>query len=152
MTALTTIPASALGAAARPRLVDAPSDYRPRVGVLHHETHRFPAATYLSRSVAREERAIARQALEATDRAASRRIGGLGVLVTLLFVAALGLLATGRADTGSGLSTLVVLGALVVLTTVALVVALRRHEREHDVLAERVRMYEARLKELRQRR
>src|SRR6478672_6821465 len=123
MTALTTNPAPALGAP-RPHLVDVPTDHRLQVRGRRRDTHRFPAATYLCRSVAREERAVAQQALEATDRSASRRIGGLGGGVALLFIAAI----------------------------VALVAVLRSHEREHDVLAERVRMYDARLLELRPRR
>ncbi|GAA2745244.1 hypothetical protein GCM10009868_25960 [Terrabacter aerolatus] len=116
------------------------------------DTHRFPAATYLCLSVAREERAIAQESLAAVDRSASRRVGGLGGVVALLFAAALVVLATGRAETRSGVLTLTVLGALTVVTIVALVGVLRSHEREHDALAERVRMYDARLLELRPRR
>ena len=116
------------------------------------DPHRFPAATYLCRSVAREERAVAQQALETTDRSASRRIGGLGGVVALLFTAALVVLATGRADTRPGVLALVALGGLLVAAIVALVAVLRSHEREHDVLAERVRMYDSRLLELRPRR
>ena|SRR3954447_2842167 len=150
MTALTTNPAPSLGAP-RPHLVDVPTDHRLH-GRGRRRTHRFPAATYLSRSVAREERAVAQQALEAADRSASRRIGALGGVVALLFTAALVVLATGRADTRSGVLALVALGGLLVVAIVTLVAVLRSHEREHDVLAERVRMYDARLVELRPRR
>jgi hypothetical protein len=148
MSALTTtaVPAP------RPHLVDAPSDYRPLIRGRRAGTHRFPAATYLCRSVAREERALAQEALVASDRSASRRIGGLGGAVALLFAAILFLLATGRADSRSGVVVLVALGALTVVAIVALVVVLRSQEREHDLLAERVRMYDARLLELRPRR
>jgi hypothetical protein len=135
-----------------PHLVDVPTDYRPHVRGRRGEPHRFPAATYLCRSVAREERALAQDALDAVDRTATRRIGGLGAVVALLFAAALFLLATGRADTRSGVVTLATLGALAVVAIVSLVAVLRSHEREHDVLAERVRMYDARLLELRPRR
>jgi hypothetical protein len=151
MTALTTIPAPSPGAA-RPHLVDVPTDHRLRVRGRRSGTHRFPAATYLCRSVAREERAIAQEALDATDRSASRRIGGIGGAVALIFVTVLVVLASGRADTRAGVLTLVALGGLLVVAIVALVAVLRRHEREHDVLAERVRMYDARLVELRPRR
>lgn len=151
MTALTTNPAPALGAP-RPHLVDVPTDHRLQARGRRRDTHRFPAATYLCRSVAREERAVAQQALETTDRSASRRIGGLGGVVALLFTAALVVLATGRADTRPGVLALVALGGLLVAAIVALVAVLRSHEREHDVLAERVRMYDARLLELRPRR
>ncbi|CAN7176423.1 hypothetical protein LJR027_000266 [Terrabacter sp. LjRoot27] len=151
MTALTTIPAPGHGAP-RPHLVDVPMDYRLHGRGRRRDSHRFPAATYLCRSVAREERAIAQEALDATDRSASRRIGGLGGVVALLFVAVLALLATGRADTRAGVLTLVALGGLLVVVIVVLVAVLRSHEREHDVLAERVRMYDARLLELRPRR
>ena len=139
-------------AAPRPHLVDAPTDYRPLIRGRRGGTHRFPAATYLCRSVAREERALAQEALAASDRSASRRSGGLGGAVALLFAAILFLLATGRGDTRSGVVVLVVLGALTVAAIVALVVVLRSQEREHDLLAERVRMYDARLLELRPRR
>ncbi len=155
MTALTATPAPTApsrASAPRPHLVDVPSDYRPHVRGRRGDTHRFPAATYLCRSVAREERDIAQEALTAVDRTASRRIGGLGAVVALLFASALFLLATGRAETPSGVVTLAILGVLVVVTIVALVAVLRSHEREHDVLAERVRMYDARLLELRPRR
>ncbi|GAA2471825.1 hypothetical protein [Terrabacter carboxydivorans] len=156
MTALTTIPAPTPtpppAAAARPHLVDVPTDYRPHVRGRRGEPHRFPAATYLCRSVAREERDVARASLDAVDRSASRRTGGLGAVVALLFAAALFVLATGRAETRSGVVTLAALGVLAVVTIVTLVGVLRSHEREHDVLAERVRMYDARLLELRPRR
>jgi hypothetical protein len=78
--------------------------------------------------------------------------GGIGGAVALIFVAVLVVLASGRADTRAGVLTLVALGGLLVVAIVALVAVLRRHEREHDVLAERVRMYDARLIELRPRR
>jgi hypothetical protein len=146
MTALTATPAP------HPHLVDVPSDYRPHVRGRRGDPHRFPAATYLCRSVAREERAIAQESLSAVDRTASRRISGLGTVVALLFAAALFLLATGRAETRTGVIALAGLGALAVVTIVALVAVLRSHEREHDILAERVRMYDARLLELRPRR
>jgi len=155
MPALPTLPGlpavSGSAAAPRPHLVDAPSDYRPHTRGRRGGTHRFPAATYLCRSVAREERALAQEALVASDRSASRRIGGLGGAVALLFAAILFLLATGRGETRSGVVALVTLGALTVAAIVALVVVLRSQEREHDVLAERVRMYDARLLELRPR-
>ena len=152
MTALTTRPASAPDAVRRPRLVDVPSDFRCRTAADGSSTHRFPAATYLCRNVAREERAIAQQALEAADRTASRRIGGLALVGVGLFAAILVLLATGRAESGPGVLVLALRAAALVLLVVGLVTLLRRHEGEHDALAERVRMYDARLRELRTRR
>ena len=151
MTAVTTRPAWGTAVRHHP-LADAPSDLRCPAAGRGHSTHRFPAATYLCRSVAREERAIAQQALEATDRTAARRTGGLALLSAAVFAAMLVLLATGRAESGSGTVVLAVLAAVFVLLVVALVVVLRRHEREHDALAHRVRMYDARLQELRTRR
>lgn len=135
-----------------PRLVDVPSDFRCPEAGRRRATHRFPAATYLCRRVAREERALAQQSLEALDRAASRRVGGLALACTALFAALLVLLGTGRAESGVDVVVLALLAAAMVVAVVALVVVLRRHEREHDVLAERVRMYDARLRELRGRR
>jgi hypothetical protein len=130
-------------------LVDAPTDYRRRTRRTGSTTHRFPAATYLCRRVAREERAIAQEALDATDRAASRRIGALGLVMAALFGGVLFMLATGRTTASGGVLTLWVLGGAMVVAIVGLVAVLRRHEREHDTLTERVRMYDARLVELR---
>ncbi|GAA1504269.1 hypothetical protein GCM10009740_39560 [Terrabacter terrae] len=152
LTAPTTRPASAPDAVRRPRIVDVPSDFRFRTAPDGSSTHRFPAATYLCRNVAREERAIAQQALEAADRTASHRIGGVALVGAALFAAILVLLGTGRAESGSGVLVLALLAAALVLLVVALVTVLRRHEREHDALAGRARMYEARLRELRTRR
>lgn len=149
MTAVTTRPTAIAAAVRHPRLVDAPSDFRCPAVDHSRGTHRFPAATYLCRQVAREERAIAQQALEAVDRRASRRIGALALACTALFAALLVLLGTGQAESGRGVVVLAVLAAAMVLAVIALVVVLRGQEREHDVLAERVRMYDARLRELR---
>src|SRR4029079_10953144 len=88
MSALPTLPGlpavSGSAAAPHPHLVDAPSDYRPHTRGHRGGTHRFPPAPSLCRSVAREERALAQEALAASDRSASRRIGGLGGAVALL--------------------------------------------------------------------
>lgn len=151
MTTLTTRPASAAAVRAH-HLADAPSDLRCPAAGKGRSMHRFPAATYLCRAVAREERAIAQQALEATDRTASRRVGALALTGSAIFAAVLVLLATGRAEAAPGAVVLALLAAAFVLVVVALVVVLRRHEAEHDALAHRVQMYEARLQELRARR
>lgn len=151
MTTLTTRPVSAAAVRAH-HLLDAPSDLRCPAAGSGRSTHRFPAATYLCRAVAREERAIAQQALEATDRAASRRVGALALTGSAIFAAVLVLLATGRAEAAPGVVVLALLAAAFVLVVVALVVVLRRHEAEHDALAHRVQMYDARLQELRARR
>jgi len=151
MTTLTTRPASAAAVRAH-HLVDAPSDLRCPAAGNGRSTHRFPAATYLCRAVAREERAIAQRALEATDRTASRRVGALALTGSAIFAAVLVLLATGRAEAAPGVVALALLAGAFVLVVVALVVVLRRHEAEHDTLAHRVQMYDARLRELRARR
>ncbi len=130
---------------------DTPSDHRPFVGRPDPgaRTHRFPAATYLCREVARDERAFALAELAASGRRASRRVGALCVVVGLAFVAMLVLLATGRASDTVGVALLAGSGAVMVIAIVGLVAVLRRHEREYDRLADRVRRYEARLVELR---
>jgi hypothetical protein len=134
------------------RLADAPTDHRRRFGFGEgRRVHRFPAATFLDRPVAREELGIARDALVACDRAASRRLAGLGVMALLLLVGLVGLLATGH-GTGPGPTGAAALwgaGAGLLAAVAALVAVLRQHQREHDALTERVRMYEARLEQLR---
>ncbi|WP_323095794.1 hypothetical protein [Intrasporangium sp. YIM S08009] len=130
---------------------DTPSDHRPFVGRPDPgvRTHRFPAATYLCREVARDERAFALAELAASGRRTSRRVGALCVVVGAAFVAMLVLLSTGRASDTLGVALLVGIGAVMVIAIVGLVAVLRRHEREYDRLADRVRRYEARLLELR---
>ena len=153
MTALTVMPSPGLSQppqlphlAHRPHLVDAPVDHKRRFGLGEgRRVHRFPAATFLDRTVAREERDVARDALEASDRAASRRIAGLGTLAALLFAATIALLATGHGTSGTGLLALWGMGAGIAALVMALVAVLRQHERERDVLTQRVRMYETRL-------
>ncbi|MEW1952346.1 hypothetical protein [Terrabacter sp. NPDC080008] len=149
MTALTTSPARTGRTGHLEHLADAPSDRRCPGNGGRRATHRFPAATYLCRKVAREERAIAQQALETEDRTTSHSVSALALAGTALFAAVLVLLATGRAESGTGVRVLVAVAAALVVTVVALVAVLRRHEREHDALAHRVRMYDARLQQLR---
>ncbi|MGO4597526.1 hypothetical protein [Terrabacter sp. 2RAF25] len=153
MTALPAVPARPFpGAIHLTRLVDAPADHRRRFGLGEgRRVHRFPAATFLDRSVAREELAIARDALTASDRAASRRLAGLGAAAALLLAGLVGLLATGH-GTGPGLtgsSALWGAGAGLALSVTGLVAVLRQHQREHDALTERVHLYEARLEQIR---
>lgn len=140
------------GAAHLTRLTDAPTDHRRRFGLGEgRRVHRFPAATFLDRPVAREELAIARDALAASDRAASRRLAGLGVLAFLLLGTLVGLLATGH-GTGPGPTGTAALwgaGAGLAAVVAGLVAVLRQHQHEHDALTERVRLYEARLEQLR---
>ena len=144
-------PGATTGPFAGPHTSDGPSDHRPFAGRPDRgaRTHRFPAATYLCREVARDERAFALAELAASGRRASRRVGALAAVVGLAFVAMLVLLSTGRASDPQGVAVLAGVGAVMVLAIIGLVVVLRRHEREYDRLADRVRRYEARLVELR---
>lgn len=148
---MTAIPVPNTVPHAGPHTSDSPSDHRPFAGRPDPgvRTHRFPAATYLCREVAREERAFAMAELAASGRRASRRVGALALVVGAAFVAMLVLLSTGRASDSQGVALLVGVGVVMVLAIVGLVVVLRRHEREYDRLADRVRRYEARLLELR---
>jgi hypothetical protein len=129
---------------------DSPCDHRPiaRRPDAGPRTHRFPAATYLGRAAAREERAFALAELAAAGRRAPRRAGALALLVAAAFAVMLVLLSTGRAAGTTGVVTLLGTGTVLVLAVSGLVAALRRHERENDRLAERVRRYESRLLEL----
>ncbi|MFM6848282.1 MAG: hypothetical protein ACKOVB_04170 [Terrabacter sp.] len=156
MTALPVAPARPFppltGAAHVTWLVDAPTDHRRRFGLGEgRRVHRFPAATFLDRAVAREELGVARDALRASDRAASRRLATLGSLAVLLVVGLVGLFATGH-GTGPGVTGAVSLwgcGASLATVVAGLVAVLRQHQREHDVLTGRIRAYEARLEQLR---
>ena len=133
-----------------PSVEETPWDHRMRPRPLSRKaTHRFPAATYLHRTVAREERAYAKTTLDATGRSTSRRVGGLFVVVIGVFAGLLILVATGRTTSSTQVLTMWMLGAVMVAASVRLVVLLRRHETEHDRLADRVRAYESRLLELR---
>jgi hypothetical protein len=124
---------------------DTPRDYVPASG----SAHRFPAATYLSRQAAREERAFALHEIAATGRAASRRIGSVGLLALGLFAAMLYVVTSGRTAEQVGVTALWALGVASGLAVVGLVVLIVRHDRLHEQLAERVRRYETRLLELR---
>ena len=150
MTALPAMPFP--GRAHLPRLVDAPTDHRRRFGLGEgRRVHRFPAATFLDRAVARDELAVARDALAASDRTASRRLAGLGALAALLLGGMIGLLATGH-GTGPGPTGFLALwaaGAGLVVVVLGLVAVLRQHQHEHDALTHRALMYEARLEQLR---
>ena len=153
MTTLPVVPSRPFsGAAHLAGLIDAPTDHRRRFGLGEgRRVHRFPAATFLDRAVAREELAVARDALEASDRAASRRLAALGTFTALLLAGLVGLLATGH-GTGPGLTGVASLwgcGAGLGAVVLGLVAVLRQHQREHDVLSDRVRAYEARLEQLR---
>ena len=133
---------------------DTPWDHRAATPRGPHDprgrrAHRFPAATYLTRAVAREERTYALQQLATTGRAASRRIGGVAVVIMGLLAAMVALVATGNAASSAGPATLGALGGGTGLAIVALVVLVRRHDRLHARLADRVRRYEGRLLELR---
>jgi hypothetical protein len=152
MTALPAMPFP--GPAHLPPLVDAPTDHRRRFGLGEgRQVHRFPAATFLDRAVAREELAVARDALAASDRAASRRLAGLGTLAALLLGAMIGMLATGHGTgTGTGATGFLALwgaGAGLVVVVLGLVAVLRQHQHELDTLTKRVHVYEARLEQLR---
>lgn len=151
MTTLTApAPLTVLTSPVLPHLFDSPADYRRRFGLGQgRRVHRFPAATYLDRAVAREERAIALESLETSDRTASRRVTALAVLGVLLLAGIIGLLATGRGTAGTGLLALSGLGGATVVVTIVLGAVLRGHEREHDALVQRIELYEARLRQLR---
>jgi len=150
MTALPAMPFP--GPAHLSLIVDTPTDHRRRFGLGEgRRVHRFPAATFLDRAVAREELAVAHDALTASDRTASRRLAGLGTLAALLLGAMIGLLATGH-GTGTGATGFLALwgaGAGLVVVVLGLVAVLRQHQHEHDALTERVHAYEARLEQLR---
>jgi len=136
--------------AAQPPFEESPWDHHRRPGPLSRKaTHRFPAATYLHRTVAREERAYAKGALDAAGRATARRVGGLFVVVIGVFAGLLILVATDRTSTPIQVLTMWALGAVMAVAILRLVVLLRQHEREHERLSDRVRAYEARLLELR---
>ena len=129
---------------------EAPRDHRVKPYLLARKsTHRFPAATYLHGTVAREERAFAKAALEATGRSTARRAGALFVVVLGLFCGLLFMIASGRTETSVEILVGWGVGALIVMAIGRLVVLLRRHERDHELLADRVRAYETRLLELR---
>ena len=132
---------------------EAPWDFHSKPGPLSRKaTHRFPAATYLHRNVAREERAFAREVLDATDRSANRRIGGLAVVVLGLIAALLFVVATGRTTSSVEILAAFALGGAIVVAVAGIVAVLRRHERDQERLADRVRAYETRLLELRSQR
>ena len=133
-----------------PPVEETPWDHRMRPHPLSRTaTHRFPASTYLHRTVAREERAYAKTALDATGRSTARRVGGLFVVVIGIFAGLLILVGTGRTTSSTQVLTMWTLGAVMVAASVRLVVLLRRHETEHERLTDRVRAYESRLLELR---
>ncbi|MGW5241273.1 hypothetical protein ACWEOW_20240 [Monashia sp. NPDC004114] len=136
--------------ASQPLVEESPWDHTMRPRPLSRKaTHRFPAATYLHRTAAREERAYAKGALDATGRSTGRRVGGLFVVVIGAFAGLLILVATGRTTTPIQVMTMWALGAAMTVAVVRLVVLLRRHEHESERLADRVRAYESRLLELR---
>lgn len=129
---------------------DAPWDYTRRTGLLsaRAETHRFPAPIYLRTDRAREERAFAQQALAASDRTSSRRIGAAAgaVLVLLLGLAAVYL--TGLGADSSSIGQIVTLEASVAAAVLAFVGLLRTRSAAHEQLEVRARLYDVRLAEL----
>ncbi len=124
-------------------LYDAPWDF-----TRNHESHRFPAATYLRHDVAAAERAHAEQALHAVNDAASVRIGLAGGLTLGVVVAVAAVVIGTDGFVGLTVTKLAVLGGLLLVLVVALMGMIRRHTFVSAALAERLRHYEARLAEL----
>ncbi|EWT03379.1 hypothetical protein N865_19305 [Intrasporangium oryzae NRRL B-24470] len=129
---------------------DAPWDYTKRTGLLapRAETHRFPAPIYLRADRVREERTVAQQALAASDRTSSRRIGAAAGAVLVLLIGLAALYLTGLGSDSSPIGQIVTLEAAVVVAVLAFVGLLRRRSVAHEQLEARARLYDVRLAEL----
>ena len=130
---------------------DAPWDYTPRAGLLSPklETHRFPAPIYLRADRVREERAFAQEALLASGRKTSRRIGAAAGAVLVLLAALGTIYLTGIGSSSStSIGQIVAIETAVVVAVIAFVWLLRRDGTVHDELAQRARLYDVRLAEL----
>jgi hypothetical protein len=133
---------------------DAPWDFTRPVKPLSRKrvAHRFPAAVHLRPARAREERALAMQALQVIDEGASSRIGiAVGFFAGIAATAG-ALVITGSIRTPLPWWLLVVAGGVVVLALAALVGLLRQHSVAHEQLSQRVLLYELRLAELEEQR
>jgi hypothetical protein len=128
-------------------LYDAPWDF-----TRNRESHRFPAATYLRRDVAADERAHAERSLHAVNDAASVRIGLAGGLTLGLVVAVAAVVIGSDGLAGVTVAKLAVLGGLLLALVAALVGMIRRHTFVSGALMERLGHYDARLAELDERR
>jgi hypothetical protein len=130
---------------------DSPWDYTPGgLFTARGETHRFPAAVHLRIDRVREERAYAQQALAASHRRTTRRIGAAAVAVLVLLVGLGAVYLVGIGSASDGFMLLWALEGAVLLAVVAFVWLLHRNSAAHDQLAARARLYDARLTELHQ--
>jgi hypothetical protein len=135
-------------------LYDAPWDFTRPAKPLSRKraAHRFPAAIHLRPARAREERALALQALRVIDEGASSRIG-----ITVGFLAGIGvtagaLFATGSIRTPLPWWLMAAVGGAIVLALGALIGMLRQHSLAHEQLSQRALLYELRLAELEEQR
>lgn len=129
---------------------DVPWDFtRPSSPLSRRRTaHRFPAAIHLRPARAREERALALQALRVIDEGASSRIGIAVGFLAGLGVAGGALFATGNIRLPLSWWLLGGIGAVLVLALGGLVGLLRQHGLAHEQLSQRALLYELRLAEL----
>jgi hypothetical protein len=133
---------------------DAPWDFTRPAQPLSRQraAHRFPAAIHLRPARAREERALALQALKVIDEGASSRIGICVGLFAGVAATAGALAATGSLSASLPWWLLAAAGAVVVLVLGALVGLLRQHALAHEQLSQRALLYELRLAELEEQR
>lgn len=130
---------------------DSPWDYTPGgLFTAKGETHRFPAPVHLRIDRVREERAYAQQALAASNRRTARRIGAGAVAVLVLLVSLGAVYLAGIGSASDGFMLLWALEGTVLLAVAVFVWLLRRNGADHDRLAARARLYDARLTELHQ--
>jgi hypothetical protein len=131
-------------------LYDAPWDFtRPAKPLSRRRlAHRFPAAVHLRPARAREERALALQALRVVDEGASSRIGIAIGFFAGIAVTAGALAATGNLGTPLPWWLSAAAGGAIVVVLAALIGLLRQHSHAHEQLSQRVLLYELRLAEL----
>ncbi|MGN6751084.1 MAG: hypothetical protein ACTHJJ_00855 [Intrasporangium sp.] len=135
-------------------LYDAPWDFTRPAKPLSRKraAHRFPAAIHLRPARAREERALALQALQVIDEGASSRIGIAVGFLTGIGVTAGALFATDSIRTPLPWWLMAAVGGALVLALGALIGMLRQHSLAHEQLSQRALLYELRLAELEEQR
>lgn len=129
---------------------DAPWDFSRPAKPLSRKraAHRFPAAIHLRPARAREERALALQALQVIDEGASSRIGiAVGFFAGVAATAG-ALVATSSIRGPLPWWLLAAAGGAILLVLAALVGLLRQHSLAHEQLSQRALLYELRLAEL----
>ena len=130
---------------------DSPWDYTPGgFFTAKGETHRFPAPVHLRIDRVREERAYIQEALAASNRRTARRIGAGAVAVVVLLVGLGAVYLAGIGSASDGFMLLWALEGTVLMAVAVFVWLLRRNGADHDRLAARARLYDARLTELHQ--